>query len=37
MVQGPEDREAVFVRCLVEEVGVVMPPGDGVEEEVEVL
>ena len=35
MVQGPEDREAVFVRCLVEEVGVVMPPGDGVEEEVE--
>ncbi|PYH77727.1 hypothetical protein BO82DRAFT_435684 [Aspergillus uvarum CBS 121591] len=34
MVQGPEVREVVFVRCLVEEVRVVVPPGDGVEEEV---
>lgn len=34
MVQGPELKEAVFVRCLVDEVGVVVPPGDGVEEEV---
>ncbi|OJJ86071.1 putative GINS DNA replication complex subunit Sld5 [Aspergillus glaucus CBS 516.65] len=32
MVQGPEGKEAVFVRCLVDEVGVVVPPGDGVEE-----
>ncbi|OJK02717.1 hypothetical protein ASPACDRAFT_9146, partial [Aspergillus aculeatus ATCC 16872] len=32
MVQGPELREVVFVRCLVEEVRVVVPPGDGVEE-----
>lgn len=35
MVQGPEGKEAVFVRCLVGEVGVVVPPGDGVEEAVE--
>ncbi|PLB55412.1 GINS complex, Sld5 component [Aspergillus steynii IBT 23096] len=33
MVQGPELREVVFVRCLVEEVMVVVPPGDGIEEE----
>lgn len=33
MVQGQEGKEAVFVRCLVDEVGVVVPPGDGVEEE----
>ncbi|RAL17253.1 putative GINS DNA replication complex subunit Sld5 [Aspergillus homomorphus CBS 101889] len=33
MVQGPEMREVVFVRCLVEEVRVVVPPSDGVEEE----
>ncbi|PYH90358.1 hypothetical protein BO71DRAFT_452842 [Aspergillus ellipticus CBS 707.79] len=33
MVQGPELKEVVFVRCLVEEVRVVVPPGDGVEEE----
>ncbi|KAH2775266.1 hypothetical protein KXW10_003413 [Aspergillus fumigatus] len=33
MVQGPEMREAVVVRCLVEEVRVVIPPGDGIEEE----
>ncbi|PYI36519.1 hypothetical protein BP00DRAFT_483352 [Aspergillus indologenus CBS 114.80] len=31
MVQGPEGREVVFVRCLVEAVRVVVPPGDGVE------
>lgn len=35
MVQGPEDKEVVFVRCLAEEVRVVVPPGDGVEEELE--
>lgn len=35
MVQAPEDKEVVFVRCLVEEVRVVVPPGDGVEVEVE--
>ncbi|KAE8145236.1 hypothetical protein BDV25DRAFT_170683 [Aspergillus avenaceus] len=34
MVQGPDAREVVFVRCLVEEVGVVVPPGDGVGVEV---
>ncbi|PYH41447.1 putative GINS DNA replication complex subunit Sld5 [Aspergillus saccharolyticus JOP 1030-1] len=34
MVQGPDAKEVVFVRCLVEEVRVVVPPGDGVEEEV---
>ncbi|KAA8644388.1 hypothetical protein EYZ11_002791 [Aspergillus tanneri] len=33
MVQGPEVKEVVFVRCLVEEVRVVVPPGDGIEEE----
>ncbi|KAK1146406.1 GINS complex subunit [Aspergillus melleus] len=33
MVQGPELKEVVFVRCLVEEVLVVVPPGDGIEEE----
>ncbi|OGM50483.1 GINS DNA replication complex subunit Sld5 [Aspergillus bombycis] len=33
MVQGPDAREVVFVRCLVEKVGVVVPPGDGVEVE----
>ncbi|KAG2417392.1 hypothetical protein HFD88_008611 [Aspergillus terreus] len=33
MVQGPDLREAVFARCLAEEVQVVVPPGDGVEEE----
>ncbi|PYH65629.1 putative GINS DNA replication complex subunit Sld5 [Aspergillus vadensis CBS 113365] len=35
MVQGPDGKEVVFVRCLVEEVRVVVPPGDGVEVEVE--
>lgn len=35
MVQPPENREVVFVRCLVGEVRVVAPPGDGVEEELE--
>lgn len=35
MIQGPETKEAVFVRCLVDEVRVIVPPGDGVEEEVE--
>ncbi|KNG83499.1 GINS DNA replication complex subunit Sld5 [Aspergillus nomiae NRRL 13137] len=33
MVQGPDAREVVLVRCLVERVGVVVPPGDGVEVE----
>ena len=33
MVQGPDAKEVVFVRCLVDEVRVVVPPGDGVEEE----
>ncbi|KAE8373085.1 hypothetical protein BDV26DRAFT_297259 [Aspergillus bertholletiae] len=33
MVQGPDGREMVFVRCLVERVAVVVPPGDGVEVE----
>ncbi|KAI9926922.1 hypothetical protein ASPWEDRAFT_177062 [Aspergillus wentii DTO 134E9] len=33
MVQGPGMKEVVFVRCLVEEVRVVVPPGDGVDEE----
>ncbi|OOF99142.1 hypothetical protein ASPCADRAFT_127707 [Aspergillus carbonarius ITEM 5010] len=33
MVQGPEGKEVVFVRCLGEEVRVVVPPGDGVERE----
>ncbi|KAI9376244.1 hypothetical protein BJX61DRAFT_539107, partial [Aspergillus egyptiacus] len=34
MVQGPDVKEVVFVRCLAERVEVVSPPGDGVEEEV---
>ncbi|KAL4784315.1 GINS DNA replication complex subunit Sld5 [Aspergillus varians] len=34
MVQGPDRKEVVFVRCLAEEVNVVAPPGDGVDEEV---
>ncbi|KAL2870989.1 putative GINS DNA replication complex subunit Sld5 [Aspergillus lucknowensis] len=36
MLQGPDAKEAVFVRCLAEEVGIVAPPepGDGIEEEV---
>ncbi|KAL5043342.1 hypothetical protein BDW71DRAFT_121207 [Aspergillus fruticulosus] len=29
MVQGPDKREAVFVRCLAEEVLLVAPPGPG--------
>lgn len=33
MVQGPDAKEVLFVRCLVDEVRVVVPPGDGVEEE----
>ncbi|KAL4895403.1 hypothetical protein BDV59DRAFT_173841 [Aspergillus ambiguus] len=33
MVQGPDLREAVFARCLADEVRVVVPPGDGVDEE----
>ncbi|KAL2827140.1 hypothetical protein BDW59DRAFT_179175 [Aspergillus cavernicola] len=32
MVQGPDLRETVFVRCLAEQVTVVAPPGDGVDE-----
>ena len=32
MVQGPEMREPVFVRCLVDEVRVISPPGDGIDE-----
>ncbi|KAF5856582.1 GINS complex subunit, partial [Aspergillus alliaceus] len=35
MVQGPDGREVVFVRCLSEGVRVVVPPGDGVEVETE--
>ncbi|KAB8074735.1 hypothetical protein BDV29DRAFT_201213 [Aspergillus leporis] len=35
MVQGPDGREVVFVRCLGEAVRVVVPPGDGVEVETE--
>ena len=35
MVQGPEMREPVFVRCLVDEVRVLSPPGDGVDEVLE--
>ncbi|BDD61099.1 GINS complex subunit [Monascus purpureus] len=35
MIQGPETKEAVFVRCLVDEVRVIVPPGDGIEEEME--
>ncbi|KAL2854484.1 hypothetical protein BJY01DRAFT_31166 [Aspergillus pseudoustus] len=34
MLQGPDAKEAVFVRCLAEEVPIVAPPGDGVDEEV---
>ncbi|KAL4922844.1 hypothetical protein BDW62DRAFT_196852 [Aspergillus aurantiobrunneus] len=34
MVQGPDKREAVFVRCLAEEVVVFAPPGEGFDEEV---
>lgn len=29
MVQGPETKEVVFVRCLVEEVRIVIPAGAG--------
>lgn len=35
MVQGPDGKEVVFVRCLVDEVRVVVPAGEGVDEEVE--
>ncbi|CEN61993.1 hypothetical protein ASPCAL08636 [Aspergillus calidoustus] len=34
MLQGPDAKEVVFVRCLAEEVPIVAPPGDGVDEEV---
>ena len=29
MVQGPDTREAVFVRCLADEVLLLAPPGPG--------
>ena len=35
MVQGPDEKEVVFVRCLVDEVRAVVPAGDGIEEEME--
>ena len=35
MVQGPDAKEVVFVRCLVDEVRVIVPAGEGVDEEVE--
>lgn len=31
MVQGPETKEVVFVRCLAEEVPIVFPPEEGAE------
>ncbi|KAL4945668.1 hypothetical protein BDV06DRAFT_209279 [Aspergillus oleicola] len=34
MVQGPDKREVVFVRCVAEEVSVLAPPEQGVNEEV---
>lgn len=33
MVQGPDTKEVVFVRCLVDEVTVVVPPDDTLNEE----
>ncbi|KAL4929350.1 putative GINS DNA replication complex subunit Sld5 [Aspergillus undulatus] len=33
MVQGPDKREVVFVRCVAEEVSVLAPPEQGVSEE----
>ncbi|OJJ45414.1 hypothetical protein ASPZODRAFT_153067 [Penicilliopsis zonata CBS 506.65] len=33
MVTGPDGREAVFVRCLADEVVVRVPPGDGIDVE----
>jgi GINS complex subunit 4 len=33
MVQGPDMKEVVFVRCLVEEVAVVIPPDDALGDE----
>ena len=35
MVQGPETKSVIFVRCLKEEVRVVVPGADGDEEEEE--
>lgn len=35
MIQGPDEKEIVFVRCLVNEVRAVVPAGDGIEEEME--
>ncbi|RJE18679.1 hypothetical protein PHISCL_08989, partial [Aspergillus sclerotialis] len=35
MVQGPDEKEVVFVRCLVDEVRAVVPAGDGIDEELE--
>lgn len=33
MVQGPDMKEVIFVRCLVEEVPVVIPPDEALDEE----
>jgi GINS complex subunit 4 len=33
MVQGPDTKEVVFVRCLVDQVTVVVPPDDTLDEE----
>lgn len=33
MVQGPDAKEVVFARCLADEVRVVVPAGEGVDEE----
>ena len=35
MVQAPDSKEAVFVRCLTEQVKIITPQGDGIEDEVE--
>ena len=35
MIQGPEMREPVFIRCLGDEVRVLSPAGDGIDEELE--
>ncbi|RDW93734.1 putative GINS DNA replication complex subunit Sld5 [Aspergillus mulundensis] len=37
MVQGPDKREVVFVRCLAEEVGLLAPPGPGEDMDEEVV
>jgi GINS complex subunit 4 len=33
MVQGPDMKEVIFVRCLVDEVPVVIPPDEALDEE----